>query len=227
MPSFFIDFNTTDNKITIENEEFHHITNVFRHKTGDIITLINGKGLIAKAEIISINKKTVSINLLQKEHKTKKKKSISCAFSLLKNKNDFLLVEKLTELVIDELYPLITKNSVRMIKENSKEKFIKTAISACKQCDNAWLPIIHETQTLESFLQIKDKKLILCSERISQNHISNYINEKNICFIIGPEGGFDPVEYEMIERLNITQVYLTDNILRAETAAIYATSILI
>ena len=249
MPSFYIDFNLNTPETEVFDDEFHHIANVFRHKKGDLLSLINGKGLKAKGLIEDIKKKSLVLKISDSVHIKKPEFKVACAFSLLKNKHDLMIVEKLTELGVDDLFPMQTKYSVKLSRENTIEKMKKTAISAAKQCDNAWLPEIHEVFDLEDvFEALKDMDYapIVASENIpdvslcdfvkgrghlrcpayhlSEKEIEDVQNISGYCVLIGPEGGFDKSEFELFEKKSIPQVAISRNVLRAETAAICAIS---
>lgn len=233
MPSFYVNFTQTDKVIDVYEEEFHHIHRVFRHKDGDLINIVNGFGLYATAEITNINKKYLRLNIKNVEYKKKSDRKIACAFSLLKNKNDLLIIEKLTELGVNEFFPMQTRYSVRQSKETTNEKFEKIAISAIKQCDNPYLPDINNVSNLDVTLSkiiAKGYIPIIASERENELFLSELLSENqenDFCMVIGPEGGFSDEEFELFYELNIKQVSIGNHILRAETAAISAISQLV
>ncbi|MCK9329342.1 MAG: 16S rRNA (uracil(1498)-N(3))-methyltransferase [Candidatus Cloacimonetes bacterium] len=233
MPSFYVNFTQTDKVIDVYEEEFHHIHRVFRHKDGDLINIVNGFGLYATAEITNINKKYLRLNIKNVEYKKKSARKIACAFSLLKNKNDLLVIEKLTELGVNEFFPMQTRYSVRQSKETTNEKFEKIAISAIKQCDNPYLPDINNVSNLDVTLSkiiAKGYIPIIASERENELFLSELLSENqenDFCMVIGPEGGFSDEEFELFYELNIKQVSIGNHILRAETAAISAISQLV
>jgi len=227
MPAFYTDFTDTTTTITITGDEHHHIANVFRHQVGDIITLVNGKGLFATGNITQIDKKSLQVDITDLSFFLKKPYEIACAFSLLKEKNDLWIVEKLTELGVTDLFPFISTNSVKNLKANTTEKMLKTAISAIKQCENPWLPNIHPPTTLHKLiseiLPPTHYVPLVASERKPILTLCEYITDfprENICLIIGPEGGFTPEEFITFDSLCIPQVRICDLTLRAETAAI-------
>ncbi|MCL2063129.1 MAG: 16S rRNA (uracil(1498)-N(3))-methyltransferase [Candidatus Cloacimonetes bacterium] len=243
MPSFYLNFSENTSGIEVLNDEYHHIVNVFRHKKGDVLSLINGKGVKAKGKIHEITKKSLLIKIDEIVYIEKPFNKVACAFTLLKQKNDLFIVEKLTELGVDDLFPILTKNSVKQSSENTIEKFYRTAISASKQCNNAWLPKIHQVHDLSGVFNIlkeHDYLPIIASEIIQKSTLMKFLenssekkeshnrsilaNKTNICIVIGPEGGFDKSEFDMFEELDIEQVTISKNILRAETAAICAVS---
>ncbi len=231
MPCFYTPQLDDQTKLLeIDGDEFHHLIHVFRKKTGDEIILTNGKGLLAKAEIVEVTKKKIITAITKTEFKEKSKPSIAMGFSLLRNKNDEIIIEKLTELGVKDFYPLITEFSVRKPSDNTVVKFEKTAIAAIKQCDNAWLPEIHDPLVLQKALLkiVKDGYTpVIASERQLASFIHDLtedVLQGNICLIIGPEGGFSDAEQECFTQMDFLLISLGNHILRAETAAITAVS---
>ena len=246
MPSFYYSQMTLDSDlITIDNDEFHHIVNVFRLKVGDSISFTNGKGLLSKGVIKEITKKKITINITEHIDTNPSETKIACAFSLIKNKNDLLIVEKLTELGVQDLFPMLTVNSVKQSKENTLDKYKKTAINAIKQCDNPFLPYIHTVSNLELVIkkmieldyipivasELKPESTLISifqkpeTRNLTPNLLpSTFRLPPSYAILIGPEGGFDKSEYDLFDRYKIPQISLGNNILRAETAAICAVS---
>ncbi len=226
MPGFFVSQLTIgDDSIVISGEEFHHIIHVFRKKVDEEILLTNGKGVLSKATIASIRKKELTVNILETREEKISQPEIAVAFSLLKNKHDSLIVEKLTELGVKEFFPLITERTVRQPSKNTLDKFIKIAISAIKQCDNAYLPKIHEFSTLKVLidkLKKMHKQPLVALETGEHQLLTNFVpefNEQELCIIFGPEGGFSPTEINLLHQEKIPTFTLGNHILRAETAA--------
>ncbi len=228
MPCFYTpNLNKEDKKIIISGDEFHHIIHVFRKSQNDEIHLTNGSGLMAKAKIHSITKRNLTVSILSKKDKSQSNLKIAVAFSLLRNKHDHLIIEKLTELGVKEFFPIITEHSVRKPAKNTVEKFKKTAISAIKQCDNAFLPKIHQVLSLNTFLNSKKYyQPVVALETGNCKTINALLEEveKPMCIIIGPEGGFDKKEIELFKQKEIPFFSLGNHVLRAETAAIAAAS---
>jgi len=231
MPSFYIPELTTNHKtIKIAGSEHHHITKVFRFNVGKEIFLNSGNGVYAKAIISDIQKKDLTCEVIDFIPREKYSPSIAVAFSLLRNKNDYLVVEKLTELGVAEFFPFESEYSVRKASNNTIDKFNTTAIEAIKQCDNGYLPTINEAKSLLAQLaEIEGKgyDIFVASEKEDSKTLKSYIPsvlDKSICILIGPEGGFSAKEFEVFYEREYKQFNLGINILRAETAAISAVS---
>ncbi len=219
--------------LTIEGEEFHHLVHVFRKRAGEQMLLTNGRGLIASASIDSIEKKSLTVKTISVNQRVKSKPYLAIGFSLLRNKNDQLIIEKLTELGVSVFYPFISERSVRTAGENTNEKFIKTAIAAMKQCDNPFLPQIKEVLSLEktiSEMQVEGYTILAALERDVNKLISDCLSKPyrdKIALLFGPEGGFTDQEILFIEDKDIKCFTIGNHILRSETAAIAGLSQLI
>jgi 16S rRNA (uracil1498-N3)-methyltransferase len=230
MPGFYVPQLTEKSEIfEIDDEEFHHIAHVCRHQAGDIILLNSGTGILAEAEITDIKKKQLSVRITQKEIKTRSQPKLAVAFALLKNKHDLMIVEKLTELGVCDLYPLQMDRSVRLASGSTIEKFQKVAISAIKQCDNAFLPEIHPVQELADLIDQLNQYLpvaaLECGKTPPLLSLLKTFSSDPICLIIGPEGGFSPKEIDFMQKKKLAICSLGNHVLRAETAAIAAASI--
>ncbi|HCX73703.1 MAG TPA: hypothetical protein DHM37_08290 [Candidatus Cloacimonas sp.] len=229
MPCYYIPkLPNQKGEFSFGGSEYHHLVNVRRIQPGNEVLLTNGKGIIATFIVKEIESKQVIGRIKKIRELAPAKPAIAASFSLLKNKNDELIVEKLTELGIREFFPITTARTIRKVGKNTTEKFKKTAITAIKQCDNAYLPYIHSIGKFPQVLnKIKENGYIplvaleqgrhLLLENIVQRH-----PEQNYCLVFGPEGGFSPAEIEILQNWNIQLFSLGNHILRAETAAITA-----
>lgn len=231
MPSFYIpDFNSQQGRFIISGEEYHHLTKVRRLKQNDIISITNGQGLLASSKIIEINKKEAVIEIISIREEKKSEPLLAIAFSLLKNKNDHMIIEKLTEMGIKEFFPIVTERSVRQPNKNILDKFVKVAIAAIKQSDNAFLPSIHSVKDLRKLieeLEHSEYEIMVASESEKNEYLYSKLEKsdrKKICIIIGPEGGFSKSEQDYFEDNNISTITLGNHVVRAETAAIVAAS---
>ena len=232
MPCFYApEMREIDDIVTVSGTEYHHIYHVFRKKERDKIMLSNGKGLFAMGIIESIKKKELSVSINHITNMQKSQPQIAFAFPLLKNKHDNMIVEKLTELGVKDFFPITTVRTVRKPSTNTVEKFNKVAIAAMKQCDNAFLPQIHEVQSLTELIEKMDKYTPIAALEIGRHKTINEIvansEKRSICIIIGPEGGFDKEEVEYLQNEQVATFTLGNHILRAETAAIASVSQLV
>lgn len=222
MPSYYCpQLAEYSESLILEGEEYHHLSRVKRKQIGDIIVLNSAQGILAEAKIIALEKNRAVLEVLSTEAQEAQEPHYALAFALLKNHHDELVIEKCTELGAREFFPLSTQYSVRNEGKNTIARFRKIALSAIKQCDNPYLPIVHETLALApalSAIMAAGYTPVLCSEKEDQTMLRDLAARQNLCFVIGPEGGFSEAEFVTMQKLQ--GIRLSPLICRAETAAI-------
>ena len=222
MTLFFDSHITISTKIfELDPSESKHISKVLRKKSGDKITVTNGKGLEWKGKLF-FNKKNmlVATKQIALEHK-KKVRKIQIAIAPTKSNHRMeWLVEKLTEIGVDRITPILCERSERKVLKT--ERLIKIAISALKQSNNFFLPKIDELIKFDEFLENNQNPILIahCSPRPTKLLVDCKPNFKKICLLIGPEGDFSTKEIEKAITLGHTAVSLGDQRYRTETAGI-------
>ena len=134
------------------------------------------------------------------------------------------MVEKLTEIGVNQIIPLLCRHSER--KEIKVERLEKIAISAMKQSLKSTLPIISPMTSFKEVIQdisTAQKFIAYCDTSIPRKLLSNeYISHKDTIILIGPEGDFSIEEIQLALNNNYQPISLGDNRLRTETAAVVA-----
>ena len=207
--------------IELSKDQNHYITNVLRLKDGDNFRVFNEKDGEFEVILIKFSKKKYQIQILEKKHSPVFQEKISIAISIIKGSRFFLALEKLCELGITNIYPIFCNRS--QYRDMNLERARKCLIEASEQSNRFDIPKIHSVTSLDKFLANYDsKKIIICNENSNPEDnllkLKSMINDKDLCFLIGPEGGFDLKELEKLSSL--VNISLGKNILRAETAAI-------
>ena len=225
MPIFYTpDLTDTSKEIILSDTEFKHVKNTLRKKVGDSLQTTNGNGLLAECRIKNLSLREIILQVEQIVRKEKSRPHIALAFSLLKQHNE-LIIEKCTELGVYEFFPFFAHRNVKTsLSANQFERLQKIAIAAIKQCDSAHLPVINKPLSFNELL----KKLsceympVLAWEEESRQNLHDVLHntEKDICLIVGPEGGFEEKEVDFAREHLARIVSLGNHILRAETAAI-------
>ena len=208
---------------TFGEQESKHIAKVLRLQTGNKLLLTDGKGFFYEAEISEISNKKCSVNILKKEQQQKHDYYLHIAISPTKNNDRFeWFLEKATEIGIDEITPLLTKNSERT--RIKAERFQKVIESAMKQSHKAYHPKLNELTSFDDFLNSKldyDKKLIAHCYDDKKYSLKKAVQEKQrVLIMIGPEGDFTLEEVELATRKGINPLSLGEYRLRTETAGI-------
>ena len=209
-------------------DDKYHITTVMRMKNGDKIEIVYNEELYI-GQIEDIN--NFKVKLLKKEEITKDKRPnvILCIPLLKEQKIDYIL-QKATELGVNEIVPIILERSIIKIDEKAfakkKERWIKIVKEASEQSKRVDIPVIkdiHKIKDLNNFNGLK----IVCSTQEKENNIKKMLKniKNNIIFVIGPEGGISPKEEKELNELGFISTSLGSRIMRVETVPLYLMSI--
>lgn len=212
----------SDINVELSAEESAHATRSRRLRVGQGISLFNGKGLVATAELSSLNRGRVQANIQQCQHLARNQTKISVFTAIPKGDRQRFMVEALCQLGVDQITPLNCEHSVTRCSEKIIKKWQRYAIEACKQSQNGWLPHVQQGQKIGHCLEGENAidGLVLFADPAGEWPAStDFITEQKNIFI-GPEGGFSTTEIELFNAFGATPLRLSDNILRIETAAI-------
>ncbi len=201
--------------VNLNEEERRHIKQVMRTKEGATIEVINGRGDLAQA---AFGDRIVVKSL---EHESPSKEVKGLALALTEPRNLELVIEKATELGIDQFYIFPSaKSKLNNLSKNKEERIHKILISAIKQSKRLHLPTVHFLSSKEQLPQ--GTYLLADFDGACFNKVTS-----SATFIIGPESGFTPSEIEFFKtKLRASSVLLSKNTLRTETAAICAATLL-
>ncbi len=214
--------------ISIQDQEAMHMHIIMRKKKNDIVEIINGKGILAKAKILNISKNIVDLKIENFYFEKEKKQKIILIQSLIKPDRLELIFEKCTELGVNEFWLLAFKNTQKInFSKNRWDRAQNILISALKQSGRLYLPKIKLLNSLDDIKDIKGQIFFGETQKNCVKLIASFKkNDENIFFIIGPESGFTNEEINYFEKnLKASAVKLNDNILRSETASITAIAI--
>ena len=204
-------------------EDSRHIAKVLRKSTGDQITITNGSGLEWQGELIHVSKNSTIAKKIKSFQHSPTDKSIHLAIAPTKNNNRMeWMIEKLTELGIASITPLICEHSERKIVKALR--FEKIAIAALKQSQQFYLPKIHKLQSFSEFIggAITNGYIAHCGNSPKKQLASFNLNQDKVTLLIGPEGDFSLKEIELAEQGGIYSVSIGSQRFRTETAGLLA-----
>ena len=211
-----------------EKSDCNHIQNVYRLNVGDKLRIVDGEYEYF-TQIIEISKKEVAVKILEKnEDSYSLNINIDVAMGILKNDKMNLAIQKLTEIGVKSIIPLKTERVVVKINEK-KEKWDTVARETLKQCKGVKFTEILPVKKLAEIDYKKYDKIIFAYENSNESKSLSEIikqEDKNILYIIGPEGGITLEEVEFLKNNGAVEISLGKRILRAETAAIVVCGII-
>lgn len=222
MPRFFLPHL---DPLTLPGEEAHHCRDVLRLRTGDEVEVFDGHGHAVRCRIAEMNKREIRLSPLHRFNSSPLPVRITLAAAIIKKNMDFI-VQKATELGVAAIVPLVTERTI--VRPDKATRWDEIALEACKQCGNNWLPEISAPQTLDSFLRDTGKfdlKLVAALQPQAKPLKSVLTRASSACVMVGPEGDFTAEEYAAISTAGFQPITLGPLVLRADTAALYALSI--
>ena len=209
----------------LPDEETHHFIHVLRFPQGKQIEVTDGNGTRALCEAIQVSKKQVLLNLLEKEIFPVPARKLHVAIAPTKNIDRFeWFVEKATELGIAEITPIICRHSER--KTLKLERIQKLVVSAARQSQHYYFPIVNEECSFEKLLESQKGKgaanfIAHCVESQKQE-ARDLCSIPSALVLIGPEGDFSPEEIEKALSMGYKALSLGNSRLRTETAGLKA-----
>ncbi len=223
---------TVGQELELTEEAGQHVAVVLRMKVGDKLTLFNGQNYEFESFITMIKKKQVFVSLNSMRPINRESPVlIHLGQAISKGERMEWVIQKATELGVASISPLITERCVVKLDKDRMQKKIQQwqaiAIAACEQCGRNTIPQVHNPIHFEQFLQtIKvDFKLILHTQN-AKNWREYAFNTRDMALIIGPEGGFSEIELSLAASNHCLPLSLGPRILRTETAALSALSLL-
>ena len=136
------------------------------------------------------------------------------------------LLQKATELGVSRIMPAYTKRSVVVLDDKRLQSRMLhwqgIITSACEQCGRNTLPELSSPVPLPEILTRQSEQNCYYLDPDGTQRLGEIGELDSICFIIGPEGGFDTAEKELMSKRGITPLAMGPRILRTETAGITA-----
>lgn len=213
-------------KINLTEMQSHYLKNVLRMKENAHLLLFNGHDGEWRAEILEIKKKTVVLQIVEKEREQPAPCDLIYCFAPLKHARLDYMVQKAVEMGASVLQPVMT--CFTQVTRLNEERMRANIIEACEQCGVLSLANVHAPLSLPELLQNWEpgRHLIFCDEAAdTQNplEILKKMSPAPLGVLIGPEGGFSDEERTMLQQFSFVHaIPLGPRILRADTAAVAA-----
>jgi 16S rRNA (uracil1498-N3)-methyltransferase len=231
----------TGKRLVVEGSAANHITRVLRLRSGDALTVFDGSGGEYGARIEEFRKNSVVV--MVEDHRLLDRESplpLTLAQGISRGERMDWVIQKATELGTSRIVPLFTKRSMVRLDEKQADRKLQhwraIAIAACEQCGRNKIPELAAPVDFYDVLPADDSgatRLLLSPTgdlRIEDlQGIGQDVRQsasKGITVLIGPEGGLEDVEQEAALAAGFKAVRLGPRVLRTETAAIAALTII-
>jgi len=220
------------NKIKLDAEETHHLRDVLRLTKGDQIHVFDGAGTEYRCKIISVERSSATVEIIDKESKTVESQiDITLCQALAKGEKFDLIVQKVTELGVRTIIPMLTAHSEVKPNAESAERRLtrwrRIALEAVKQSERTRLVDIRPPLSLVDALKIEADVKYFFAERGSKPIAEETDSVKQtLAIFIGPEGGWSQEEEAVAREHGCDIVTIGPRILRTETAAVAAVALI-
>ena len=218
--------------LELASDVSHHLQNVLRRESGDEIEVFNHEAKCFKAKIIKFDKKKAQIEILAElDNKSESSLNLTLGICLIKPDKMDIAIQKSVELGVSRIVPLISsRTSVNLDQKRMANKirhWQAIATSASAQSHRVVVPEVSEAKKLHDFIGSNtDGSLIFFHPQAQDSLDSVNVDSNQATVLIGPEGGFTEDEALTLKNFNWQCYNLGNRILRAETAAIAAVTLL-
>lgn len=243
MPKFFVtDEQIENNSIIIRGQDVNHIKNVLRKKVTDKITICNSSsGQDYLCEINNIEEEQIRCSIINEiEDNVESNIKVTIFQGLPKADKMELVIQKSVELGVYDITPVEMKRCVVKLKDKDKikkiERWQKISEVASKQSGRNIIPKINSVKQLKEICDLYSQYdiLLVAYENEKENTLKQELQnlkkqgkeELKIGILIGPEGGIDPKEIELLNNSGAKIITLGKRILRTETVALNVLSII-
>ncbi len=223
--------------ISITGDLLIHLRNSLRVTTGETLWFSNGQGTRYYAEITEVSKQAVSGHILEKiQEPPRCAPRLILGQSLLKGEKMDWIIQKATELGVDEFLPIESRHSVVQLKtdrvDHQLARWQRIALEAAQQSEQWHLPKIAQPQALSELLanHTTDIMILMLAERREGKSLQTVGlpqgTDASVLVLVGPEGGWSQKEIGTAKQAGVETITLGQHILRSETAAIATIGIL-
>jgi 16S rRNA (uracil1498-N3)-methyltransferase len=230
-----------DGKVSIRGTDVWHITKVLRLSQGHEVIVFDGTGREYRVVLGKQRRQEILGTVVEQwQQQSESPLKLTLVQGIPKSNKMDLIVQKTTELGVNEIIPLHTERSIWKIKQTQSakvhqrlERWSRIAIEAAKQSCRTAIPLIRPVMTVDEFVTqtpVVDLKLLLWEEE-QQATLKQVLGNvstsvQSAVIVIGPEGGFTPEEAGQLQTQGYQLVSLGQRILRTETAGIVVLGIL-
>lgn len=215
-------------RIEMNKQDSHHMVHVMRSKVGDVVICFDESGCLYHTKIETLQPLVLSIVSMLDEN-NELDIEVVLIYGLPKLEKFEYVLQKATELGVTRVIPWMSRRSIiKLDKDKVEKKLLRwQAIikEAAEQSHRTYLPVIERPISTKELCQLAfDEKLIAYENNENKQILTQTIKKmaprKSLALVIGPEGGIDDQELDMLKLVGFVPCSLGKRILRTETAAI-------
>jgi 16S rRNA (uracil1498-N3)-methyltransferase len=235
MARFFLSPEAWGGQPLLSGDEAKHASQVLRLRRGDRITVFDGRGRSAAAEILDVAKSEVRLALGEEKSRPLLAPEICLVQAVPKGKTMDLIVQKAVELGVTSIQPVITRHTVVQVDGDDaprkSAKWQRVALEACKQCGQDLLPEVLPVLDFGDWLpraggDLKIIASLVPGARPLREILRESAAPRRVSLLVGPEGDFSGEEGAAATAAGFLAASLGSIVLRAETATFFGISAL-
>ena len=220
MQQYFLDESLSKKtSVKLRADILYHLRTVLRANDGYEICLVDQDHQAYRAKLLKDSAQIIAMIRQDSELDI----DVTVILSLFKNERFDFCLQKLTELGVKRIVPYMAERSIIKIKDPQKKllRYHKIVMEASEQSRRLYVPEIMEFSRLEDLDRYKSSYNFVAYEKEDSLHLDYDKIDRDITYVIGPEGGFTSNEIDEMIKMGYEAVTLGKRILRAETAALY------
>jgi 16S rRNA (uracil1498-N3)-methyltransferase len=234
VPRFHVPGAAPGSRIALPEHAAHHAREVLRLRAGSTVRVFDGEGAEFEATLDSVTRQGVLARLGGPTTPRCPESPLRLALALPPLKGDRMetVIQKATELGVAEIRPVVTARTDAAgrpaLQGSRQDRWEKVASGAAEQCGRAVVPVVHPTTTLGALLDLAfEGRRVLFLETPGQPPLrAEGARPASALALLGPAGGWEPGEAARIQAAGFQAAGLGPRVLRAETAAIAAVTLL-
>ncbi len=235
---YFVDELPEPGSFELTGDLAHHLRTVLRSKPGQEIRLADGRGGTARAGIVAVDRRAVTLQVAPSERQPAPARRLHLAVSPPRKTRADWLFEHGTEVGVSVFWPIWTRRT--RPQGEKPDRWERLVRAAAGQCNRAWLPVVQPVSELEDFLARRDlpeQRYIADRDGELPPAVAPVLtgsgpatskprDRGDVLLLVGPEGGFAAEERETALAAGFTPLRLGNHVLRTETAALVGAALL-
>lgn len=226
MSRFYLPPEEWGDAAALAGDEAKHLGQVLRVKAGEMVTVFDGEGRRAEAEVLAVTKRRVDLRVGEVILSPVPRPGITLAQAVPKGKNMEWIIQKAVELGVARVQPLVTRHTIVSPGDQKGDKWRRVALEAAKQCGQDRVPVIGECAGFRDWLGGLEGGgvRVIASLREGSGNFREVLRGREcveeVTILVGPEGDFSKEEYGGAVAAGFSPVTLGELVLRVETAAL-------
>lgn len=215
--------------VMLDGPEGHHAATVRRTRVGERIDLVNGQGVRLACEVTGVEKKSVTLLVIERTQEPAPRQRITLVQALAKGGRDEQAVETSTEYGVFRVIPWASERAIvswKSKEEKGRARWSATALSAAKQSRRSWVPEVLDVHTTAQLIERAAREqatLLVCHEEATGSLTQAGVETAtNLWIVVGPEGGITADELAAFELAGASVAFLAPHVLRSASAGPYA-----